>query len=696
MGAVDAGAPGATTREPTAVRSRTVVAPGRRKDIQGLRALAVVLVVAFHAGLPVSGGFVGVDVFFVISGFVITMMLLRHLSDNGRISFATFYARRVRRILPALALLIVFVAGTSFFFVSPLSPKHITARTGMSASLFVANIFLYTTPRGYFGVADGANPLLHTWSLSVEEQFYLVFPLLLLGAWLLARFLAPRSARRTRLAFGALALVALASFAINWVAVDGNGIAGPHLNDRFAFYMAPARAWEFLAGALLVFAVGRLSRMPRSLAIGIGAVGLALVLYAAFTFTGATPFPGTAALLPVVGTCMLLAAGTATDWGVSGVFSTAPATRIGDLSYSWYLWHWPLIVFAAALWPGNDTMLVLAAIVSYVPATLAYRYFENPIRRNTKIVGVRAAGVALVCILVPIMACLFLNRFPLPVHSAAASARLDARAGNHVDETHGCIGRQLLGFPNPACTWTVPHARGTIVLIGDSNAGQFAEPVIRASKQLGYDTVVSTFHGCPFVETLVYKKHWDKPCLQAVETSLDVIASSRPALVVMASSTPELMDDGGMAFQDPQTGHIARTIAAKTSMWHTGEVRVVRRLAAAHVPGILVETIPQFPAWQPDCAAVRVYLAPQTCGTSLPRSSVDAYRHAALSAEESAVQGVHGSTVYVDFADQMCRATCSTNEGNFWWYRDQDHLSVPGALRLTASFEQLMRQQLHT
>jgi peptidoglycan/LPS O-acetylase OafA/YrhL len=694
MGAVDARAAGATTRESTAVRSQPVVAPGRRRDIQGLRALAVVLVVAYHAGLPVSGGFVGVDVFFVISGFVITMMLLRHLSDNGRISFATFYARRVRRILPALALLIVFVAGTSFFFVSPLSPKHITARTGISASLFVANIFLYTTPRGYFGVADSVNPLLHTWSLSVEEQFYLVFPLLLLGAWLLARFLAPRSTRRTQLAFGVLAVVALASFAINWVAVDGNGIGGPHLNDRFAFYMAPARAWEFLAGALLVFAVRRLGRMPRNLAIGVGGLGLALVLYAAFTFNGSTPFPGTAALLPVVGTCLLLAAGTATDRGVSGVLSTAPATRIGDLSYSWYLWHWPLIVFAAALWPGNDTVLVVAATVSYVPAVLAYRYFENPIRLNTKIIGVRAAGVALVCILVPIMACLFLNHFPLPIHSSAASARLSARSGNHVDETHGCISRELLGFPNPECTWTVPHARGTVVLIGDSNAGQFAEPVIRASKQLGYDTTVSTFHGCPFVETLVYKKHWDKPCLNAVETSLDVIASSRPALVIMASSTPELMNSSSKPFMDPVNGQIATTVSAKAAMWHAGELRVVRRLAAAHVPGILVETIPQFPDWQPDCAAARVYLAPQTCGASLPRSSVDAYRNAALTAEESAVRGMRG-TVYVDFADTMCRLTCTTNQGNFWWYRDQDHLSVPGALRLTPRFEQLMRQQIH-
>jgi hypothetical protein len=390
----------------------------------------------------------------------------------------------------------------------------------------------------------------------------------------------------------------------------------------------------------------------------------------------------------------LLAAGTATDRGVSGALSTAPATRVGDLSYSWYLWHWPLIVFAAALWPGNDTMLVLAAVVSYMPASLAYRLFENPIRLNTKIVGLRAAGVALVCILVPIMACMFLNRFPLPIQSAAASARLDARAGNHVDETHGCISRQLLGFPNPDCTWTVPHARGTVVLVGDSNAGQFAEPVIRASKQLGYDTTVSTFHGCPFVETLVYKKHWDKPCLRAVETSLDVIASSHPALVVMASSTPELMNNGSMPFKDPVNGQVARSIAAKASLWHTGELRVIRRLAAAHVPGVLVETIPQFPDWKPDCAALRVYLAPATCGASLTRASVDAYRHAALSAEESAVGSARG-TVGVDFADTMCRATCSTNQGNFWWYRDQDHLSVPGALRLTARFEQLMRVQLH-
>src|SRR5262249_51979428 len=151
---------------------------GRRPDIQGLRALAVVLVVAFHAGLPVSGGFIGVDMFFVISGFVITAMLLRHLGRDGKLGFGTFYTRRIRRLLPALALLLVFVALASTLLLSPYGTQQSAAKTSLAASLIGANAYLWRVPGGYFDLSSNTNPLLHTWSLSAEEQFYLVFPAL--------------------------------------------------------------------------------------------------------------------------------------------------------------------------------------------------------------------------------------------------------------------------------------------------------------------------------------------------------------------------------------------------------------------------------------------------------------------------------------------------------------------------------------
>ena len=279
----------------------------RRADIQGLRAVAVLLVVVYHAGLPVDGGFTGVDVFFVISGYVITGLLLREVDGTDGISFAAFYARRVRRILPALALTTAVVAIASIGAISQFT-RGITARTGIAASLIVSNIYLYRSPNGYFDLDPSRNPLLHMWSLSVEEQFYLVFPALLVGALIVAR--RTGRDRRTVMAL-TIAAVASISFVLSVIATNAGPNAGG-LNSRFAFYMAPTRAWEFAAGALLGLFAAKLARVPAGVALGAGVAGAGLVAAGALLIDGSTAFPGTAALLPVVGTALLLVAGART------------------------------------------------------------------------------------------------------------------------------------------------------------------------------------------------------------------------------------------------------------------------------------------------------------------------------------------------------------------------------------------------
>ncbi|MDX6398953.1 MAG: hypothetical protein QOJ43_2361, partial [Gaiellaceae bacterium] len=259
-----------------------------RRDIQGLRAVAVLLVVAYHAGLPTPGGFSGVDVFFAISGFVITTTLIRELASDGSIDLLRFYGRRVRRLLPALAVMLTVVAllGT---LASPLAAQRTGALTGVAASFFGANVYLAQLPAGYFDVSSTLDPLLHTWTLAVEEQFYLVFPLLLLLGW---------ACSRRRAAAALVATISICSFFLAVV------LAG----SSFGFYSAVTRAWEFGAGALVAIAAPWLVRAPARFGALVAAFGLGAIAVTAFGVRGTAGDPRDV-LLAVGGTCALLLAG---------------------------------------------------------------------------------------------------------------------------------------------------------------------------------------------------------------------------------------------------------------------------------------------------------------------------------------------------------------------------------------------------
>lgn len=281
----------------------------RRADIQGLRAIAVMVVVMFHAGLGLQGGFVGVDIFFVISGFVITAMLAREWDQSGRINFGQFYLRRFRRLTPALALMIAVTTVISAVVISPLGPQQTVAETAIGAMLFVANIVIAATTGNYFGTAADVNPLLHTWSLSVEEQFYLFFPALLAVGWVMSR--------RRRMRFGALIVVgsvAAISFLIAFMGPLDRPIAGfsvPMSRLAFGFYSPLTRAWEFAVGALLVLALRiwnlHLSRRTSGI---LGSSGMALLVLSLTVISSHSQYPGLWTLLPVCATLMLLLAGS--------------------------------------------------------------------------------------------------------------------------------------------------------------------------------------------------------------------------------------------------------------------------------------------------------------------------------------------------------------------------------------------------
>jgi len=359
-----------------------------RADIEGLRGLAVLLVVLFHAGVPwVGGGFVGVDAFFVISGFLITGLLLRERLDTGRIRVTAFYARRVRRLLPAAAVVLVATLVASSRWTAPLDRPGV-ALDAASAALSIGNVRFALAAGDYFASVAAPSPFLHFWSLGVEEQFYLVWPALLLVAGRLLPW--PRLGT-----FAALVAVSGASLAAAVVLTDGA--------PNWAFYSLPTRAWELGLGGLLAIAAPSLAGIPspiRSLAsvLGIGAlVGAAVLLDAS------TAFPGTAALAPTLGVAAIILGRGA---GPSILLATAPFRWLGRISYSLYLWHWPLLVLGPlALGVDPDVGLNLAlAAVAVAIATVSWAVVEEPFRRGIPVLTAQprrtlATGLAAIVVL---------------------------------------------------------------------------------------------------------------------------------------------------------------------------------------------------------------------------------------------------------------------------------------------------------
>ncbi len=351
-----------------------------RGDIQGLRALAVLTVIAGHAGVPfLPGGFVGVDVFFVISGFLISGLLFREVLGSGRFSLTTFYARRARRILPAATLVTVVTVVASLVVLSLIDARQVVLDAGWSA-LFAANINFAQQDISYFSQGSGVSPMQHYWSLAVEEQFYVVWPLLLLaclGFVKLARRGRPdqrRLPRRT--VFVVLLAVTAASF--TWSVVQTAA------EPASAYFSTFTRAWELGLGAMVALASPALLRKIGGRGASVLAVlGLGAVVAACIGFTAETAFPGYAAALPVVGTALLLLAGAGGAAPVTWPLLDNPVMRtVGDWSYSLYLWHWPALILteralARALSPLETTAAIGA---TFALSFVTYRYVETPFR----------------------------------------------------------------------------------------------------------------------------------------------------------------------------------------------------------------------------------------------------------------------------------------------------------------------------
>lgn len=651
----------------------------RRKDIQGLRALAVLAVVAFHADLPVPGGFLGVDVFFVISGFVITGMLCREWTRSGRVDFARFYWRRFKRLTPALAFMILVVVPAAGFILPPATAQRATVETALGAIMLVANLVIARSSGDYFGVEAGQNLLLHTWSLSVEEQFYLLFPLLMLVGWMVAR-------RHRRLRHAPVAVVTIVGVASLAVAVVGSmGVLIPLMPESLAGFYGPlGRFWEFAAGALLGLLSDRLRRIPGRASTAIGTLGLALLIVSLVYIDDEATHPGPATVLPVIATTLMIIAGIGSRNVFSRALSLGPLVALGDRSYSWYLWHWPAIVLATAVAPGWSWVPLAAAVLSVIPAFISYRWVEQPLRELTVAPGLGSVRLVGFILVPPVAASGLIGLAVQKAYWSQEVRQFQAASQTHIGYRSGCMTYEPLELRDlEGCTWNPDAAGAPIYLIGDSIAEQFSEGVITAGESLQRPVVIASGAGCtPYPVDLSFlgpESPDEVDCEPFVDSLVPWFRGQEVGLVILGST-----DISPWHPRDGQSRSVERAAAIRDGL--EGPVRALNEMGH---DVLLAQAPPSFrypePGWSMHRCSVWTVLRGE-CVTQLPLETVDGVQGATRRAIQQVADRT-GAGVF-DLRDYLCdEENCFSQNGSTrYMYQDDLHLSVVASEKLAPEF----------
>lgn len=633
-----------------------------RADIEGLRGLSVLLVVLAHAGVPgFHGGFIGVDVFFVISGYLITGVLVEELRDSGRIDALRFYARRARRLLPAFILMVVATLAVAALFLSPAEvARH--AREAAWAAAWAANLFQVVADTDYFGSARETGLFLHAWSLGVEEQFYVVWPLILWLAWQVGA-----GAR----AVWWLALLVLAfGFAYALHASTSDPLA--------AYFLPHVRAWQFAAGAM-AFLIGRETETPRGAwTRALALAGLTAIIASALLIGDMTTYPGWAALAPTLGAAALLFAGAfggvASQWLASRI-----PTAIGRVSYSWYLWHWPALVLVAELAPGNLGARALALAASLGVAVLAFHAVEDPLRRSRRGAPRTVVLLGVMASLLLVALCSLVYRSHREPGDPAAVALHPVLAQVSVPEIYaaGCDQWYHSAALTPCEIDLAGEDAPTAVVVGDIIGLQWYPGLAVALRARGWNMVVLTKSACamvdrPFHYARIRREYTE--CAEWRDKVVDYIRDVSPPVVVVGSS-------GSYPFD--------------AATWRAGSTDFLRRIAAPGRRIAVLGPTPILPFDAPACLMRGHDVlpeAPEIEDCSVPLAGI-AFAEVEDALRET-VAGIPGA-IYINAASIACPAgRCAAWRNGRLAFRDTQHLNASYAASLAPVLGEQLRPLL--
>jgi peptidoglycan/LPS O-acetylase OafA/YrhL len=610
-----------------------------RSDIDGLRGVAVLLIVAFHVGIPgFRGGFIGVDVFFILSGYLITRLLVNEIDKSGGIDLPRFYARRARRLLPGLAVMVAVVTAAALIVLPPLEQKTLSG-TALAAWAYCSNFVLMRQASDYFAPIAQSNPLLHTWSLGVEEQFYLIWPLLILLGY---------TDRRSRNLVAVIAAaVALSLAASIWLA---------YRNPPWGFYGSPARAWEFGIGGLASLLPGtRLATIGR-IVRPLGWLGLATLAGACVGLPSETGFPRGALLIPVLGTSAMLISGAARPRESVALVLELPVLRsLGKYSYSWYLWHWPILTLAEARFSSlplyGRVFCATAALGLAVPTT---RWIENPIRFHPRLIQRTAWSLGLAVLLTLggigisgawrqlVQRTEQFKVFVQPIRDVPRFYQFD------------CV-TPFLDARLRECVFGDVNSSTQVVLLGDSHAAQWFPALESISTQNRWRLVTMIKMACPAVFLRVVQAklgRQEQQCALWREAAVKRIAEIGAHAAIVATSTeyPRV---------SPQE-------------WFEGTRMLAQKLTSSGVQALFMRDTPHAPFEVPRCLARATWRGSGDC--NLIRSQ--ALEQTVFGIEQAVAQALP----YVwnlDLSDHICGPErCEVVQGGRIILRDRDHLAA--------------------